>query len=320
MNNSHKLRKQIYQLLESGSKNSHLGMFVDVFLILLIVINVAAVILETEPYFQSRYVEFFQALEIFSVSVFTIEYGLRLWSCVEAPGLEHQNQAHPRISYVFTPMAIIDFIAIAPFYLAFIFNIDLRFLRVLRLLRIFKLTRYSGAMTTLLKVIHDQISTLAAALFIMIVIMIVAASGIFLVEHDDQPEVFGTIPRSMWWAIVTLTTVGYGDVVPLSFAGKIFATVIMIAGVGLVALPTGILASSFSETVKRNREKLTRQMISALEDGVIDENEQRALDTLSSELGLSPDVLLEIQHSMMENKRHHVNLPKNCPHCGKSIT
>ena len=238
------LRQRTFELLDTGSSDLK-GKLIDWFLMGLIAINVIAVIMETENWFQQQYESQLYWLELFSVFVFTIEYILRLWSCPEDPTYVKDSPQISRVKYVFTPMAIIDLVAIAPFYLAFLFNIDLRFLRVLRLLRIFKLTRYSEAMTTLLKVLRDEMSSFAAAIFIMLVIMIIAASGIFLVEHDHQPEVYGSIPQSMWWSIVTLTTVGYGDVYPVTTVGKFFAAVIMVAGVGLVALPTGILASGF---------------------------------------------------------------------------
>jgi Ion transport protein. len=174
-------------------------------------------------------------------------------------------------------MAIIDLIAIAPFYLSFFFVMDLRFLRILRVMRIFKLTRYSESMTLLLQILRRESRSLASSFFILLVIMVIAASAIYLIEHDVQPEHFTSIPATMWWAIVTLTTVGYGDVYPVTIAGKLFASLIMIAGIGLVALPTAILASSFSSTLARSREKLTIELHKMLDDHEIDEQEQASL-------------------------------------------
>ncbi len=314
------LRQKTFELLDTGSDDLT-GKLIDWFLMALIAINVVAVIMETVDTFQAKYAVALYWLEIFSVFVFTIEYILRFWSCVEAP--EYQSDVSPSISrlkYIFTPMAIIDLVAIAPFYLAFLFNIDLRFLRVLRLLRIFKLTRYSEAMTTLLKVLRDEISSFAAAIFIMIVIMIIAASGIYLVEKDHQPEFYGSIPQSMWWSIVTLTTVGYGDAYPITTIGKIFAAVIMVAGVGLVALPTGILASGFSENLHRGREKMTKELSDALADGYIDEDEAKYLNDVRKKLGLSEEKFTELKESLIEHRTNSQNQSessKPCPHCGK---
>ena len=305
------LRQKTYRLLETGNQETALAKLIDCFLIALIAINVLAVILETVPSFLDKYADTFYWLEIFSVAVFTVEYILRYWSCVENP-----NYAASRTKYSLTPMAVIDLLSILPFYLAFLFSIDLRFLRVLRLLRIFKLTRYSEAMTTLLKVLKDESSSFAAAIFIMLVIMIMAASGIYLFEHEVQPENFGSIPQSMWWSIVTLTTVGYGDVTPVTIIGKFFAACIMVAGVGLVALPTGILASSFSDNLRRGREKMTKELQHALEDGVIDEEEERYLEEMRRKIGLSEENFQEIKQSLLEY-RHAGHTGENpCPQCG----
>lgn len=314
------LRQKTYELLDTGSNNLT-GKLIDWFLMALIAINVLAVIMETVESFQAKYSVELYWLEIFSVFIFTIEYVLRFWSCVEAPQYQKDiSHSVSRLKYTFTPMAIIDLVAIAPFYLAFLFNIDLRFLRVLRLLRIFKLTRYSEAMTTLLKVLREEISSFAAAIFIMIVIMIIAASGIYLVEKDHQPEFYGSIPQSMWWSIVTLTTVGYGDAYPITTFGKIFAAIIMVAGVGLVALPTGILASGFSDNLHRSRQKMTKELSDALADDFIDEDEERHLDNLRKELGLTEEKFAELKESLIEHKsesKDHSTSTKPCPLCGK---
>ena len=312
------LRNRVFRLLGTGDSRL-LGKIIDWFLMALIAVNVFAVILETEATVEAEYRQMLFWLEIFSVAVFSVEYLLRLWSCLEDPQYAKLTDASARMRYMFTPMAIIDLLAIAPFYLAFLFNIDLRFLRVLRLLRIFKLTRYSEAMTTLLKVLKDEMSSFAAAIFIMLVIMIIAASGIYLMEHDVQPDAYGSIPQSMWWSIVTLTTVGYGDVYPITTVGKIFAAIIMVAGVGLVALPTGILASSFSDNLHQNRNKMTRKLNEALSDGFIDEDEAQGLEELRKQLGLTEeqmselhDTLLELKHDSPESQNIH-----SCPLCGK---
>lgn len=312
------LRKKVFDLLDVQS-TTLTGKLIDWFLMTLIAVNVIAVIMETEPWFHQMFEPYLFRLEVFSVIIFTIEYFLRLWSCPENPAYKNVPEKITRLKYSVTPMAIIDLIAILPFYLAFLTNIDLRFLRVLRLLRIFKLTRYSEAMTTLLKVLKDEINSFAAAIFIMIVIMIIAASGIFLVEHDDQPNVFGSIPQSMWWSIVTLTTVGYGDIYPISVLGKIFAALIMVAGVGLVALPTGILASSFSDNLHRNREKLSRELREALADGIIDEDEEMYLEEVRKKLGLSEEKYAELKETLIQNRENALkhSSSKPCPYCGK---
>lgn len=239
------MRKNTFELLNTSPNCGLYSRLIDAFLIALILVNVLAVIMETVPTFKTQYRLELYWLEFVSIAIFTLEFIARLWVAPEATEYRGLRSTKARLQYLTTPMAIVDLIAIAPFYLSFIFNIDMRFLRILRLFRIFKLTRYSEAMTTMLTVLHDEVRNFMAAIFIMLVIMVIAASGIYMMEHENQLDVFGSIPQSMWWSTVTLTTVGYGDVYPITFLGKVFAAVIMVAGVGLVALPTGILASSF---------------------------------------------------------------------------
>ena len=143
----------------------------------------------------------------------------------------------------------------------FFMSIDLRFLRVIRLLRIFKLTRYSGAMNLVLSVFKEEASAFFAAFFVLLMLLILASSGIYLLEHEVQPDNFGTIPDAMWWAMATLTTVGYGDVVPITPIGKLFGGFITIIGMGMVALPAGILASGFADQVHRRRTEYTEQIL-----------------------------------------------------------
>lgn len=315
------LRRRWYELLETSREEDTVSRIVDIFLVLLICLNIMAVILESVDSYKAEFYDYFNYFERFSVAVFTIEYFLRLWSIVEKHSLNQNinNTSHfkQRIRYIFSPMAIVDLLSILPFYLIYFFQIDLRFLRVLRILRIFKLTRYSESMTTLLTVLRRESDTLSAAFFVLLVIMTLAASGVYLVENKVQPEVFKSIPDAMWWAVVTLTTVGYGDVTPITPLGKLLAATIMIAGVGLVALPAGILASSFSENLDRNKSLMTKRLEQALADGIIDENEQESIEYLRRELGISESTLKEIRHAIMDSK--HLKHDIDCPHCGKSF-
>lgn len=321
--NTHELRQRAYTLLDTSPNCGIYSRLIDLFLIALILINVLAVILETVPSLKARYGAEFYWLELTSIVIFTIEYLARFWVAPEAPEYRGLVAFKARLKFSATPMSIIDLIAIAPYYLSFVFNIDMRFLRILRLFRIFKLTRYSEAMTTMLKVLHDEMRNFIAAIFIMLVIMIIAASGIYMMEHDQQPEVFGSIPQAMWWSIVTLTTVGYGDVYPITFLGKVFAAVIMIAGVGLVALPTGILASSFSDNLRRSREKMEKELADALVDGRIDRAEAENIEDLRKEIGLTNEQFLEVKDKILDQEPdvlEQATTTSVCPHCGKALT
>lgn len=310
-------RIRIYELLEAGRPNDPLSRLVDCALILLIALNVLAVVLESVPRFSAAFGPQFHAFEVFSVAVFTVEYGIRVWSCVEIEGERYAGSVRGRLKYMLSPLALIDLLAILPFYLTVFFSIDLRFLRVLRLLRVFKLTRYSAAMTMLLEVLRREARSFGAALFILFVIMIMASSGIYLLEQDLQPEAFGSIPAAMWWAVATLTTVGYGDVTPITALGKVFGALITVVGIGMVALPAGILASGFSDQLRKRRETYLQQCDDALEDGVVTESEAAQLRQLRESLGLTDHEAEEIYQTVA---RRLQSAHLTCPHCGRGFS
>jgi voltage-gated potassium channel len=212
-------------------------------------------------------------------------------------------------------MAIIDLLAILPFYLMFFVHIDLRFLRVVRLLRIFKLTRYSSAMNILLSVLREESSSLFAALFVLLVLLMLASSGIYLIEHKIQPDAFGSIPDSMWWAMATLTTVGYGDVTPITPLGKFFGGCITVIGMGMVALPAGILASAFSDYIHRSRREYKSKLSEYLKDGIVSDEEKVELEQLRSDIGLSP----EEAELIYKAATRHITRQIICPHCEQPL-
>ena len=288
-------RKKIWVLLEPAKENDVLSRFVDIFLLILIFLNVLMVILETVEDLFLNYNKFFRIFEYFSVLIFSLEYVGRFWSCVE-DNHDGDSFLRIRIKYLFSFPALVDLIAILPSLFAFIFpSVDLRFIRVLRIFRFLKFSRYSSSINNLLKVIWDQRKSFGAAFFILFIMLILASSGIYLVEKDAQPEKFGSIPQAMWWSIVTLTTVGYGDVYPVTTLGKIFGSVIIILGIGTVALPSGILASAFSEHTRRSQNKYKKELENALKDNKIDKSERNQLNKLAEKLNLSDEDILTIE-------------------------
>ncbi|MFP6742281.1 MAG: cyclic nucleotide-gated ion channel [Alphaproteobacteria bacterium] len=245
------LKGRVYQLLDGSDREDVAGRVVNLFLVCLILANVLAVIFESVDSVGRRYAGPFRIFEVFSVIVFTVEYVLRIWSCTERPHGVNRGPIADRLRFAVTPMAIIDFLAVAPFYLSILFAIDLRFLRVFRLLRLFKMTRYSPAIEMLGRVLYNERRALLSVMLIMIVLLVFTASLMHLFEHQAQPEAFSSIPAAMWWAVVTLTTVGYGDVVPVTVIGKLLGGFVTILGVGAFAMPAGLLASGFAEEIKR---------------------------------------------------------------------
>lgn len=310
------LRARVHEILEAGKPGDRLSQFADMGLIALISLNAFAVILESVPEYHRAYRDAFFAFEVFSVAVFTVEYVCRVWSSPEHPAVKYAHPVWGRLRYMLTPMALLDLIVIAPFYLVFFVSVDLRILRVLRLLRVFRLTRYAPSMTLLLQVLRTEARNIGAALFVLLLLMVMAASVVFLAEHRAQPEAFGSIPAALWWAVVTMTTIGYGDVVPVTFLGRLFGAVIGIVSLGMVALPAGLLASGFSGALRRRRLSYERLVDQALEDGHIDHHEHDRLREIQESLGLSDDDAAAI---LREGRERSGQKPDTCPHCGEPL-
>lgn len=248
------IRRRVWSILDAKNRSDTFTRWTAFFLLTLIVLNVSAVIVGSMRAVEAEYGKALWVFEIFSVVIFSLEYLARLWSCVSQE--EYRHPIWGRLRYMVTPMAIIDFLAILPFYLMF-FAFDLRFiraLRVFRLLRVAKLGRYSAALRLLVRVVVNRKEELLITIMLMFILVIIAASFIYYAEQEAQPEHYSDIPSSMWWSIVTLTTVGYGDVYPITPLGKAFAALSAIFGVGMVALPTGILGASFVEELRKQRE------------------------------------------------------------------
>jgi voltage-gated potassium channel len=221
----------------------------------LIILNVIAIILESFEDLHKSYYIFFHYFDVFSVAVFTLEYSLRLWTA-EYKFVSH-SKLRSKIKYIFSPFGIIDLLAILPFYLPMFIHLDLRFLRILRitrLLRIFKLGRYSNSLFIVGNVLKAKKAELGVTLFVMSILLLLASTLMFYIEHDAQPDKFPNILASFWWAIVTLTTIGYGDVFPITGWGQLLAGLTAVLGIGLVAIPTGILSSGFMSAIDKKDE------------------------------------------------------------------
>lgn len=251
------LRAAAFTLLEEGELTSVLGRLAQTLLIALIIANVVAVALETIPSIYSRWHVFFSDFEKLSVGAYTIEYLVRMWSSVEDPRVAARGPVNGRIAFALRPLMIVDFLAFAPSYLSFVFPIDLRVLRIFRLFRLVKLARYSHALPALLGVLYAERSALFASGILLVSTMCVTGEVMHLAEGDAQPKVLGTLPDAMYWAITTLTTVGYGDVVPVTPLGKFIAGVTMVLGLLLFALPIGIIAQGFVSGLNRRRFAIT---------------------------------------------------------------
>jgi voltage-gated potassium channel len=311
------LRQQVFRALEIAQGDSGLSRAVDLFLIALIAASVAAVILESIAEIEARYATPLFIFEVFTVAVFSVEYLLRLWSSVECDTELQSTPTRARLRYVTSFHAIIDLVAILPFYLLLFGvtgGIDMRFLRAVRLLRVLKLTRYSAAMNMVFITFRENGRALSAAFLILITVMLLAASGMYYFEREAQPDDFGSIPAAMWWAFATLTTVGYGDVTPITVGGKVFGALITVVGIGMVALPTSILASGYTQQLKVSTAVYEGKAAEALDDGVLSDDEIRDLEELRVDLGLGKHTASQILDEGRVRRMLQRQRPV-CPHC-----
>ncbi len=319
----YKLRQFVYNNLHNEDYETLFSRCINYFLILLIIGNVVAVLLESINPIYKAYHVYFNFFENFSIIVFTTEYILRFWSVVEKNPLESETKQ--RWKYITSGAAIIDLLAILPAYLNFFVHIDLRFLRVLRLLRLLKLTRYFVSLQILLRVIEREKGSFQAVIFILLIMIVMSAAGIYVVESRAQPNVFSSIPASMWWAVVTLTTVGYGDVTPITPMGRFLGALITILGVGLAALPAGILANGLANELEQRKQQLENKFRELLNSSEIDlAKDEDKIETIRREVGLSTeqtsDIVLQlIRERKEEELAHEKNKYCYCPHCGHKL-
>lgn len=250
------IKKKVYTLLHPELGKTIWDRVVIVIIITLIILNVIAVMLETVQPIYEDYQSFFHVFDTFSIVVFSVEYLLRVWSCNIDPRYSHSIWG--RLRYVFTLGALIDLLAILPFYIHIIVGLDLRVLRVLRLLRllrVFHLTAYMKAAQLIVNIFKAKRNELLLSLVLIFFLLIISSCLIYFVEHPAQPEHFSSIPRTLWWSIVTLTTVGYGDMIPITIQGKILTGFILLSGVALFALPAGIITAGFLEESRKAKNK-----------------------------------------------------------------
>ncbi len=250
----HKIKQRVHTLLHPELGNTHMDRALNGFIIILILLNVIAVMLETIPEIHLPHQAFFHYFDLISVVIFSVEYVLRVWSCVHEEKYSHP--VYGRLRYMVSPEAIIDLLAILPFYIHVFVGLDLRVLRILRLfrfLRLFRLTSYMRATKLIVNVFRSVFNQLLLSLVLVLTLIVVSSSLVYFPEHAAQPKVFTSIPTTIWWSVVSLTTVGYGDMIPITVIGRIFTGVILLAGVALFALPAGIITAGFLEEIKKQK-------------------------------------------------------------------
>lgn len=252
------LRAHWYALIGKVSKHGSLGGMINICLVILIILSVLASMLQTVQSLHERYYNAFYYFEVVTIIIFTIEYLVRIWTIPEHPS--YSGEISGRLRYIFSPLALIDLASILPFYLPFIIPLDLRFLRLLRLLRmlrILKLGRYSDAALLIIRVIKDKIDELTVTFMVSGIILVLSSCLIYIAEHEVQPQKFTDIFATLWWSVITMTSVGYGDVFPITPFGKFLACIIALLGVGLFALPISILGAGFVGEIQKKKAATT---------------------------------------------------------------
>ncbi len=294
-------RQKVYSALNADRYSGRLNEVFDLLMGKLIFLSVAAVMLETVESIHTPLQQQFRYFDYFTVAVFTLEYVARVWSCPEDKAFGEGWME--RLRYMATPIALIDLLSILPFYLSFVVAMDLRFLRAFRLLRLLKFTRYSTAMTTLMEVVSEQAPALSAAFFTTLTVTIFAASIIYLVEHEAQPDKFSSIPEATYWAIITLLSVGYGDITPVTSLGKFVTMIISLMGLGLVALPAGILATGFQQKMQERSAQFKALVDARVRDGDLTDAERVELKLQAAAMGLGRYREAELEREEIEAYR-----------------
>ncbi len=296
-------QKRTFEILSKAKYGDTASKIFDVSLSFLILANLAAVCLESVDSINDQFHFYFLCFEYISVAIFTIEYFLRIW--VQAINEESTSKTilGRRLKYIFSFNGVIDLLAILPSLLPLIAGgLDLRWLRVLRMVRLLKISHYSSALEDLVATMYEERRSLGAALYLFLIAIFLSSAMIYLAENEAQPEAFSSIPQTMWWSIITLTTVGYGDVSPVTPLGQVFGAITAVMGVCSVALLTGIVASGFSNQMSRRKEIVEAEIAEALSDGVISEEEQKHIDELRKKLNLSEEHVTSITEILQHER------------------
>ena len=297
-------QQRLSEVLNKGQQGDRTSRRVDLGLSILILLNLIAVCLESVDRINAQYGNLLTFFEIFSVSVFTIEYALRLWSAPCRDDLPGNTSIQKRMCYARSFTGIIDLLSILPSLLQwFIPGLDLRWLRVLRMTRLLKLSHYSSALEDLFSAIYEERRAFGAALYLLGIALFLASAMIYLAENTVQPEVFSSIPETMWWAIITLTTVGYGDVSPITPLGKVIGALTALMGVCTVALLTGIVGSAFANQLAKRKAIFEAEVNEALSDGVITHDEAAHIERLRRDFNLPEEHARAIIISLTKKHR-----------------
>ncbi len=286
-NKNNTFRQKLYALVNPTETSGRLHEIFEFFIIVWVIISVTAVILESIASVIYYVGVEFVIIDTVAVAIFSTEYLIRIYTCVENP--KYQHWLNGRIAAAKEPSNLIDLLAILPFFLESLLShlFDLRFLRVFRLMRLLKLMRYSDATKSLFIVCKREWPVMKASAFIMLLLVMLAACLGYVFEHEAQPDKFENIPQSIYWAVITLASVGYGDISPVTPMGRIMTIVLALLGIGIFAIPAAILSSGLNDQLHIEREAMKDELYKMLEDGVISPEEREIIDAEAKRLHLS---------------------------------
>ena len=308
MSKYQEVQNRLNQILERADVGDRISRRIDLFLTALVIANIISITLESVPHIYAEYKALFKWIEIISVGIFTVEYLCRVWVAPSkiSGRCSFAGACKARAKYMLSFSGLVDLLSILPFYLrAFFPYLDLRILRALRLLRILKLSHYNSAMEDLFEAINEERRSFYAASYLFAILFILSSTLMYFAEYRTHPTGFQSIPDSMYWALITLTTVGYGDITPITVAGKLIAVGSAILGVIVVALITGIVASSFNAQLERRNIIFEDQVRKALLDGILDHTEKADLEQLRKQFGMTKrraDALIHQVQNMRTKK------------------
>jgi voltage-gated potassium channel len=300
MNHGRSFRGKLYALLEPTGHSGQLHVYFDNFIMFWVVLSIVSVVLETVVSVHEVLAFEFMVIDTITFSIFTLEYLARLYAAPENPA--YKKRRLPRWSHMRSGQAVIDLLAILPFVLEHFlpYPLDLRFLRVFRLMRLLKLTRYTSATVTLYKVVMREWQVIFASVFVMLLMVILTASMGYLFEHEAQPDKFENIPQSIYWAVVTLASVGYGDISPITPMGRALTVVLALLGIGIFAIPAGLLASAFTDQLRIDREAFKQKLLHAYESGDLNPRARAMIAEETERLHLSAEDIKRLTHEARE--------------------
>jgi voltage-gated potassium channel len=296
------IRHRIHKIFYVPTPGDQLRKNIEITISILIIMSIIAIVLESESGLHQAYGNAFYYFEILTVTFFTLEYLLRIWSA--PPAIPCMPSFKYRLRYIFSFNGAIDLLAIAPFFISLLYPVaDLRFIRLLRMLRLLKLSHYNTAIEDLFSAIYDERKSFLSALYLMSIAIMITSCAMYYAEGVVQPDLFSSIPATLWWTIITITTVGYGDAYPITPIGKMIGGATAVLGVFTTALLTGIVANSFANQMARKRAIFEAELRKALTDGMISEEEEYVLEQLRLTFNLTKEHAQAIKSKTIEELR-----------------